>query len=316
MMLASAGQCGDAARCRELGIAVYLIKPIRQSELREAILVALGKSVGKERATVITRYTLREDRRELQILLAEDNAVNQQLAVRLLEKRGHTVTVASNGNEALALLKGSRFDVVLMDVQMPKMDGFQATAAIRKEEESTGGHLPIIAMTAHAMEGDRDRCLAAGMDGYVPKPIKVEELVEAIENLIGWPEITRVPTTASLREQEPIDTASALARVEGDVELLQEVVALFLEELPDMLTDLREAVTAWDARAIERAAHKLKGSVGNFAAQPAFQAALRLENIGRAGDLTEAELAYSALLQEIEVLKPAFDDLIQMQVRE
>ncbi len=315
MMLASDGQRGDAARCRELGIAVYLIKPIRQSELREAILVALGKAAGKERATVITRYTCWDDRRRLQILLAEDNAVNQQYAVRLLEKRGHIVTVASNGNEALALLKGSRFDLVLMDVQMPRMNGFQATAAIRKEEESTGRHLPIIAMTAHAMEGDRDRCLAAGMDAYVAKPVKVEELIEAVKNLVRWPEVNQGATTIGPWEQEPIDTASALARVEGDVELLHELVALFLKELPDLVTDLRGAVTAGDARAIERAAHKLKGSVGNFSAHPAFEAALRLENIGRAGDLTEAELSYYALLQEIEVLKPAFDDLIRMEVR-
>jgi PAS domain S-box-containing protein len=315
MMLTSAGQRGDAARCRELGIAVYLIKPIRQSELLEAILAALGKSRGKERATVITRHTLREDRRKLQILLAEDNVVNQQLAVRLLEKRGHIVTVASNGNEALALLKRSRFDLVLMDVQMPKMNGFQATAAIRKEEESTGKHLPVIAMTAHAMKGDRERCLDAGMDGYIAKPIHFEDLADALENLGQSPEVPKVAATVTPRQQEPMDTASALARVEGDVELLQELVALFLEDLPDLLTNLREAVTAGDAGAIERAAHKLKGSVGNFAAQPAFDAALRLEKIGRVGELTEAESAYHALLQEIDLLKPVFFNLISVEAR-
>ena len=223
MMLTSAGQRGDAQRCRELGIAVYLIKPIRQSELLEAILAALGKAPASgERATVITRHTLRETRRKLQILLAEDNPVNQQLVIRLLEKRGHVVTVASNGSEALALLK-------IISIR-PRADGrsnaqewtaFQATAAIRKEEEATGKHLPIIAMTAHAMEGDRERCLAAGMDGYVPKPIKVEDLVEAIENLGRPREVAQVATTAEPREQEPIDTASALARVEGDVGLAE-----------------------------------------------------------------------------------------------
>jgi two-component system, sensor histidine kinase and response regulator len=183
MMLTSAGQRGDASRCRELGIAVYLIKPIRQSELLEAILAALGKPVGMERATVITRHTLREKRRKLQILLAEDNAVNQQLALRLLEKRGHTVKLASDGNEAVTLFKKSAFDVVLMDVQMPVMDGLQATAAIRREEESTGAHVPIIAMTAHAMEGDRERCLAAGMDGYVSKPLRANELIAITEKM-------------------------------------------------------------------------------------------------------------------------------------
>jgi two-component system, sensor histidine kinase and response regulator len=193
MMLTSAGQRGDAARCRELGIAVYLIKPIRQTELLEAILAALGKPLGGKRPAVITRHTLWENRRKLQILLAEDNVVNQQLAVRLLEKRGHTVTVALDGGEALALLKKAPFDVVLMDVQMPVLDGFQATAAIRQEEKSTGAHLPIIAMTAHAMEGDREQCLAAGMDDYISKPVQGNQLIAMVEEMgslgsFRWPD--------------------------------------------------------------------------------------------------------------------------------
>jgi PAS domain S-box-containing protein len=314
MMLTSAGQSGDAARCRELGIAVYLIKPIRQSELLEAILATMGKSSDMGRATVVTRRTLRENRRKFHILLAEDNVVNQRLAVRLLEKLGHKVTVASNGIEALDLLKRSPFDLVLMDIQMPKMNGFQTTAEIRKEEESSGEHLPIIAMTAHAMEGDRARCLDAGMDGYVAKPIRFDDLVDAIENLGQSPEVPKMAATATPRQPEPNDMASALERVEGDVELLHEMVGLFLEELPELLTNLREAVTAGDAKAIERAAHKLKGSVGNFAAQPAFEAAFRLEKIGRAGDLTEAESGFQALLQEIEPLKLAFAELVKMAV--
>jgi len=305
MMLTSAGQRGDAARCRELGIAVYLIKPIRQSELLEAILAALGKSPAKERATVITRHTLRENRRKLQILLAEDNVVNQQLAVRVLEKHGHTVAVAANGSEALGLLKSSRFDLVLMDVQMPTMDGFQATAAIRKEEEATAKHVPIIAMTAHAMAGDRERCLAAGMDDYVAKPIKVDDLFEAIEKLCRPAEVGKMAIPLKPGGREPIDTALALARVEGDVELLKGLAALFLKDLPEMLTNLRDAVMAGDAGAIERAAHKLKGSVGNFAAQPAFAAALKLEILGREDTLSEAKLAYAELETEINRLKSA-----------
>ena len=305
MMLTSAGQRGDGARCRELGIAAYLIKPIRQSDLLEAILAALGKTPGKERATVITHHTLRENRRKLQVLLAEDNTVNQQVAVRLLEKRGHIVTVAASGSEAVALAKKSRFDLVLMDVQMPGMDGFEATATIRKEEESTGKHLPIIAMTAHAMGGDRERCLAAGMDGYVAKPIKVVDLVEAIENISRPPGVAKGTTKAKAPEQEPIDTAAALTRVDGDAELLKELVVLFLKGLPEMLTNLREAVTAGNAKVIERAAHKLKGSVGNFAAQPTFEAALRLEVLGRDGNLSEAEPVYIELEREIQRLKSA-----------
>jgi PAS domain S-box-containing protein len=209
MMLTSTGESGDAARCRELGIAAYLTKPIQKSELLEAIRAALGEAAGKQGATVITRHTLRENRRKLQILLAEDNAVNQQLAVRLLEKRGHIVTVASTGSEAVALVKKSQFDLVLMDVQMSEMDGLEATALIRKEEESTGKHLPIIAMTAYAMEGDRERCLAAGMDGYIGKPIQREDLIAAVEGHSQSPAAAEVATMTKER-QEPINSASAL----------------------------------------------------------------------------------------------------------
>jgi len=315
MMLTSAGQRGDAARCRKLGIGVYLIKPIRKAELLEAILAALGKAPGKEGATLITRHTLRENRRKLQILLAEDSEVNQNLAVHLLEKRGHIVTIASTGSEAVALVKKSRFDLVLMDVQMPEMDGFEATAVIRKEEESTGKRLPILALTAHAMGGDRERCLAAGMDGYIAKPLHAEDLIDAVENLGQSPAIAEVATMAKHRGQEPIDTASALARVGGDVEVLKEVAAVFLEELPESLRSLREAVTAGDARAIERAAHKLKGSVGNFAAHPAFEAALKLEILGRNGSLSEAEPAYVELEKEIKRLKSAIANLSGLEVR-
>ncbi|MGO9272780.1 MAG: response regulator [Terriglobia bacterium] len=182
IMLTSAGQRGDAARCRELGVAAYLSKPVSQSELFDCIVRVLGTSrsaVGS--AALITHHTLREGKRKLHVLLAEDNAVNQKLAARLLEKHGHQVTVTANGREALAALDQESFDVVLMDVQMPEMDGFESTAAIRVREESTGRHLPIIAMTAHAMQGDQERCLAAGMDGYIAKPIKARELIDLLE---------------------------------------------------------------------------------------------------------------------------------------
>ena len=315
MMLTSAGQRGDAARCRELGIAVYLIKPIRQSELLGAILAALGKSARNAPATVITRQTLPDNRRNLQILLAEDNLINQRLTVRVLEKRGHTVTVALNGVEALSLLKTSRFDLMLMDVQMPTMDGFQATAAIRKEEKATGKHLPIIAMTAHAMKGDRDRCLAAGMDGYVAKPIKVADLVETIESLGQPAAVAKVATRAKSREREPFDIPASLARVEGNVALLEDLVALFLAELPKLLTNLQEAVSAGDARAIERTAHKLKGSVGNFVAPPAFEAALKLEGLGREGSLSEAGVALAEMETELNRLKSVMLDLSGVEVQ-
>ncbi len=180
IMLSSAGQRGDAARCRELGVAAYLTKPVGQAELFDCIVRVLGTS-GAGSAALITHHTLREGKRKLHVLLAEDNAVNQRLAVRLLEKHGHRVTLTTNGREALAALDQENFDVVLMDVQMPEMDGFEATAAIRVREQSSGRHLPILAMTAHAMRGDQERCLAAGMDGYISKPIRVQELIALLE---------------------------------------------------------------------------------------------------------------------------------------
>jgi signal transduction histidine kinase/DNA-binding response OmpR family regulator len=315
MMLTSVGQPGEAARCRELGVEGYLTKPVTQSELLDAVLRVAGSERSTEKPALVTRHSLREERRPLRILLAEDNLVNQKLASRLLEKQGHIAVTTTNGREALERLEKENFDLVLMDVHMPEIDGFEATATIRKREEITGTHLPIVAMTANAMQGDKERCLAAGMDAYVAKPIRVEDLVEAIESLGRSPEVAKVATTAKPREQEPISTASALARVEGDVDLLKELVALFLKDLPEMLTNLREAVAARDASAIEIAAHKLKGSVGNFAAQPAFEAALKLEVLGRDGSLSEAEPAYAELENEIKRLKSALANLSGLEVR-
>jgi two-component system, sensor histidine kinase and response regulator len=181
MMLSSAGHYGDAKRCREIGVAAYLTKPVRQSELLEAILAALGtRSVPEAQRELITRHSMRENRVTLDILLVEDNAINQAVAVRLLEKRGHQVKVAGNGKEALDALGKRSFDLVLMDVQMPEMGGFEATAAIREKEKISGKHLCIVAMTAHAMVGDKERCLEAGMDNYITKPIRPAELDELL----------------------------------------------------------------------------------------------------------------------------------------
>jgi len=185
IMATSAGQRGDAARCRSLGMAAYLTKPVRRVELEAAIRAALGRASGDIRALQLpTRPSQRERRRSLHILLAEDNPVNQKLAVRLLEKEGHTVVVADNGRRALEALEGGNVDLVIMDVQMPEMDGYEAAASIRKTEETTLKHVPILAMTAHAMKGDQEKCLAAGMDGYVSKPIRPDDLRQVIEELV------------------------------------------------------------------------------------------------------------------------------------
>jgi CheY-like chemotaxis protein len=184
MMLTSAAQRGDGARCREVGISAYLPKPVSQSELREAVFMLLGRAGGNLPADgLVTRHSIREKHADssLRILLAEDNPVNQKLAVTMLEKRGHKIAVAANGRKALAALETDVFDLVLMDIQMPEMDGFEATAAIREAERSTGRHLPIVAMTAHAIKGDDQRCLRAGMDGYLAKPIRGEELYALLD---------------------------------------------------------------------------------------------------------------------------------------
>jgi signal transduction histidine kinase/CheY-like chemotaxis protein len=202
VMLTSAGRPGDAARCRELGVAAYLSKPIKRSELRATILLAMtGQFAEKIRPALIMRQSLRETRRTGRLLLVEDNKVNQTLARRLLERRGHAVVVANNGREALAILDDAAteaFGAVLMDVQMPEMGGFQCTAIIRAREQVTGFHLAIIAMTAHAMKGDEERCLAAGMDGYLSKPIQPDELFDAVEHHLPRTSIVPVfPATSS-----------------------------------------------------------------------------------------------------------------------
>ncbi|MGC2670954.1 MAG: response regulator, partial [Candidatus Acidiferrum sp.] len=188
MMLTSAGHRGDAARCQELGVSAYLLKPIRQSELREAVARVLGAREHEGTIPLITRFSLQDAREPeafLRVLLAEDNIVNQRLAVRLLEKRGHRVVVAATGLETLQALEKESFDLVLMDVQMPEMDGLEATVAIREKEKGTGLHQPIVALTAHAMKGDREKCMEIGMDGYLTKPIRPQELDQILETYVA-----------------------------------------------------------------------------------------------------------------------------------
>jgi CheY-like chemotaxis protein len=181
-MLTSAGQRGDAARCKHIGIEVYLLKPAKQSALLDAIARSLGRPAVSG-LLPLTRHIIQESRRKLRVLLAEDNAINQKLAIRLLEKQGHAVTVANDGREAVAAVETGVFDIVLMDVQMPYMSGLEAAAAIRERERGTGKRVPIVAMTAHAMKGDEERCLESGMDGYITKPIQADRMMEVIDRV-------------------------------------------------------------------------------------------------------------------------------------
>jgi signal transduction histidine kinase/CheY-like chemotaxis protein/HPt (histidine-containing phosphotransfer) domain-containing protein len=306
VMLTSGGRAGDGARCRELGIAAYLVKPIKQADLWEAIMMTLGaKETAAPAPDLVTKHTLREERRRLNILVAEDSPVNLKLVVRMLEKRGHAITSSTNGREALAALGAGNFDLVLMDVEMPEMDGFEATAAIRAKEKDSGTHIPVIAMTAHAMKGDRERCLATGMDAYVAKPIRAQELLETIDEVITAKSGHGTSGPMGAGQDDTIDWLAAIAHLEGDVELLKEIAGMFLDQCPELVARARDAVAKADPVEIERAAHTIKGSVGNFAAKAAFEAAQRLERIGRDGTLDEAEEAQAALEAELERLKPA-----------
>jgi CheY-like chemotaxis protein len=248
--------------------------------------------------------------------------------VRLLEKRGHSAVVAGNGREALEEVERQEFDAALMDIQMPEVDGFEATLEIRKRERGTGRHLPIIALTAHAMTGDRERCLAVGMDAYLTKPIRPVELFETLEHLPeaepvaarevvgGTSTEARVPDTelakmavvtagpaVSPPSEAAFDPVDVLARVDGDRTLLAELAEIFHGEAPRMMSEIRRCVASSDARGLEQAAHALKGSVGNFGAPAARQAALALEVMGHEGVLTEAAARLAELEREVDRLE-------------
>jgi two-component system, sensor histidine kinase and response regulator len=281
MMLTSGDRPNDMGECERLGIGAYLLKPIKQSELLESIQLALG-FVGSRRAHPTPAEPRRVPGRGLRILLAEDSLVNQQLAVALLEGEGHTVTVANNGREAVTAVDSGAFDCVLMDVQMPEMDGLEATAIIRANERNTGRHLPIIAMTAHALKGDRERCLDAGMDGYTSKPIDAEELFAAIENRVCQPtEAAAITDGRAATADAVIDWSVALKAVRGDHDLLDTIVATALGEIPHLLGEIHRAADAGDCQALRLAAHTLKGSIRYFGAQCVLESALRLETMGQ-----------------------------------
>jgi len=317
MMLSSAGRQEDADRCRDLGVAAYLTKPVKQSALLDSILMTLDARVpGLHFAEAPqSQSAVLPPVRPLRLLLAEDNTVNQRLAVRLLEKRGHSARVVGNGRLALEAWQEEPFDVLLMDVQMPEMDGLEATAAIRTLERDQGGHVPIVAMTAHAMTGDRERCLAAGMDAYLPKPLQPQEMMRVIEGLAsphaqsaGATDTTSAQSeTAGVEPARPVfDEQGSLARMDNDQTLLREVISLFFEEAPRLLGVLSQGLEAGDAPLVERAAHSLKGAAASFGAESVVGAARELEaqgksnNLAQAGDtLTRLQSGTAQLMEEL-----------------
>jgi two-component system sensor kinase len=318
LMLSSAGQLLDAARCRELGIVRALLKPVKQSDLRDAVVQALVPDAAPRPAAAAAADSAAADSaaapHRQRILLVEDGLVNQRVAVRLLELRGHAVVVANNGHEALAALFPDKpaatgvhagFDVVLMDLQMPGMDGFETTAAIRTREKPLRQNIRILAMTAHAMKGDRERCLAAGMDGYISKPIQSQTLYSAVEGIIPTPAPEAAPAAApAAPPDEGVDWSVALDRVGGRRDLLREMARLWLKETEKLMPQLATALAATDALTLRRVAHTLKGACDWFGARAATAAAWRLERMGHDNDLSGGEEARRELEQELAQVKP------------
>lgn len=303
IMLTAAGERGDAARCRALGLAAYLLKPVKQSDLLDTITSILSTPGTPDGALpLITRHSLRESRQRRRILLAEDNLVNQKLAVHLLEKWGHTVVAVHNGQEALTAISHTDFDLVLMDVQMPGMDGFAATAAIRASEQARGTHVPIVALTANAMQGDRERCLAAGMDAYVSKPLQAEELFAVIETFAANPR-TSEPRGGALPEcTNVLDRTAGLAVAEGDEDLLAELIELFRTDAPRRIATLCRAVEAKEMAIIAREAHTLKSAAGHIGAHAVQRAATRLEDAAKHQDERAVSTCYDTLARELDSL--------------
>ena len=304
MMLSSSDVSGEIERCKALGITGFLRKPVKQSELFDAIMAAIN--VVYDPGAAIThaaggQAVTPAPARRLKVLVAEDHPVNQKLVTEILRERGHAFSIANSGVEAVQMLERDTFDVVLMDIQMPEMDGYQATAEIRRREEITGKHIRIIALTALAMKNDRERCLAAGMDDYVSKPVDPDLLLQRLESEEGHAtappaegrEETEVAIHVSgaadaLKEETEVsvqafDMADALKRVRGKHAFLQRLARVFLQEMPVAMADIQAAVSTHDAHRLERSAHRLKGAASTLSAKRLADAAARLEHAARAG---------------------------------
>ncbi len=305
IMLSSAGNPPRRPELEEAGIARCLTKPVKQSDLLDAIGETLGVAT-RDKPVKVRQEPACDYRKDLRILLAEDGRVNQIVAINLLKERGHETTLANNGREAVEAHAKQEFDVILMDVQMPEMNGFEATKAIRVAERETGKHIPIIAMTANAMKGDRERCLAVGMDGYVAKPIRSDELLLAIETSLGSPGPSAAPEEQSAQEstpdpgpvpeseppappagESPFDPTQ-FREASGSEELMRELISIFQEDVAPLLKKIEDALAADDADKAHESAHSLKGLVGNYAAAPALKAITNLDNAARTNDLDAA----------------------------
>ena len=300
MIISSADESEHIARCRALGVCRHLRKPVTRSNLYEALIGALGVTTMPDPGAKVPTAE-----KSLQILLVEDNAFNQKVAIGLLENRGHPVETAGDGRQALDLLAATDFDLALMDLEMAKMDGIEATRNIRARERSSGQHLPIIGLTAHTMKGDRERFLAAGMDGYVAKPVRPRELYEVVEGVAAMVEREEAAPPSPNTSGLPYHWETALERVGGKEDMLRDLAEMFFEECPRLIQQIREHIASENGAELRRVAHTLKGSAHVFGAEGAAAAAFRLEEMGQAGVLAGAVEALALLEVQVGRLVPA-----------
>jgi signal transduction histidine kinase/CheY-like chemotaxis protein/HPt (histidine-containing phosphotransfer) domain-containing protein len=312
MMLTSAEQGTARAECRKLGVGTCLLKPVKPAELLLSMRKVLGRPQAEAAAPTVPELATTLS---LHILVAEDNAVNQKLATALLEKAGHRVALAVNGAEAVTMWREGDFDVILMDVQMPEMDGLEATRQIRQEEQTTGRHVSIVATTAHAMTGDRERCLLAGMDEYLSKPILRQELLAVLARLganrAAWlsKQGSELKNTRDSAATEVLNKTELLSRLDGDAQLLRELIEIFLADSHSLLQQVSDAVTSRDPDALQRAAHKLSGTVSIFGSQPVMRTAVTLETMGV--DRTLAGEVLTQLKDQMKELEAALGEMMQ-----
>ncbi len=310
VMMTSIGARGDAGRFKKAGFAVYLIKPVKRSQLFNCLMTTIGSKPSDQISPdkIITRYTVAEkSKRKTRILIAEDNIINKKIALKVLEKLGYHADVAANGLEALKALEMIHYDMVLMDVQMPEMDGLEATREIRKREKLTdrSKHIPIIAMTAHAMEGDREICLKAGMDDYLTKPIKPGKFGETIarwifDNAAAGQDRTKAKPS---KEASVFDRTAFLDRIGGNEDVCQEIIGIFLQDVPRQIESLENTINKKDPALVDRQAHTLKGASGNVGAVSLQDAAMQLELAGKNNDLSRATEMLNTIKQEFEKVK-------------
>ncbi|WP_174875134.1 response regulator [Vogesella oryzae] len=308
IMLTSSHERGDTQRCQQLGIRGYLTKPIRQEELQMAIRLLLSKTADSlEHTALVTQDTVRTLSDTQHVLLVEDNLVNQKLGITLLERHGYQVTVAANGQEALELVAAQHFDLILMDMQMPVMDGLEATRRIRAQEAEHGGHLPIIAMTANVMSGDRERCIQVGMDGYIDKPITAAKVFEEIARVQGGI-VMPAKVEHAATHNVVFDYAQLLRNCDDDQNFVPILLQAFSDDAPLLLAEIEQALASGELPRVVIASHSLRGSALSIAANALVAVCQRLEQTSKDGDLEAARAAFAglppALAQLLQALAP------------